>query len=348
MSRKIVVVSLLALAALTGACTRKAEAPKELNLAIWANYISENARAKFARETGIELKVMTYSSNEELLAKIQAGGSGIDVAVPSDYMVDVMTKLDLLQPIEKSAIPAAAHLAKEFLAQPYDPENKFSLPYGWTTAGIAINRELYKEPVKSWKDFFENPKLAGKISLLDDVREVAAAVLKMQGQSANTTDKAALDKAKAQLLKIRKNVKMFSSDVIGALKGREVAAAHAYSPDSLQAAAAPGDRIEFVIPEEGGTRAIDNLVILKTAKDPAMARKLIDFLLTKENNVAFVEKIRGGPVVEGVRPLLSPRLRDDKALFPTPAVFSKLESLRDLGEANRLYEELWTEVKTGE
>lgn len=344
-------VLVCALIALSG-CTKKeqttAPAPaKELNVAIWANYLSDETRAQFTKETGITLKVMTYSSNEELLAKVQTGGSGLDIAVPSDYMVDIMTKLNLLEPIEKGQIPNAANISKDVLDQNYDRENKFSLPYSWGTAGLAVNRALYKDPIKSWKDVLENPKLAGKYSLLDDMREVTAAVLKMQGQSVNTTDDKALAKVKEELLKIRKNIKAFNSDVTESLKSREVAVAHAYSPDALQAAALPGDKIDFVIPEEGATRAIDNLVILKGAKDPATARKFIDFVLRKDVNVSFVVSKRSAPVINGVREALPADLKNNTTLFPTPAMFKKLESVTDLGEKNRVYEDIWTAVKTG-
>lgn len=349
-NEKKVLAAVLGLVFALQGCTKKesaSPAAKELHVGIWANYLSDEMKAKFTKETGIGLKVMTYSSNEELLAKVQTGGSGLDVAVPSDYMVEVMTKLNLLEPIEKSKIPNAAHLSKDVLGQAYDPDNKFSLPYSWGTAGIAVNRELYKGPITSWKDLFENPDLAGKYSLLDDVREVTAAVLKMQGQSVNTTDDNALARAKDELVKIRKNVKMFTSDIAEPLKNREVAAAHGYSPDALQAAALPGDKIEFIIPSEGGTRAIDNLVILKGAKDPDSARIFIDFLLRKDNAVTFVTKMRGGPVVDGVRDSLPADLKDNSTLFPSAETQKKFEAIHDLGEKNKAYENIWTAVKTG-
>lgn len=328
-------------------CTSKNENPKEVNLAIWGNYLSKAAQDRFTQETGLKLNVLNYSSNEELLAKVQAGGSGLDVAVPSDYMVDVMIKLALLEPIERSKIPAASHILPNVLAQPFDPENKFSLPYAWATTGIAVNRDLFKDPITSWKDFLENPKLAGKIALLDDVREVISAVLKMRGQSANTTDPEVLGKAKEDLLRIRKNVKMFTSDSIDILKNQEVVAAQAYSPDALQAVASSTHHIEFILPSEGGTRSIDNLVILKGTRNPEGARKLIDFLLRKENNVEFVKATRSGPVIQGVREALPADIKGNPSLFPSEAVLSKLERIHDLGEKNRAYEEIWTAVKTG-
>lgn len=341
-----VAFSILLLAVLP-ACTKKSASKEEtVNLAIWGNYLSAETQKKFETSTGIKINVTNYSSNEELFAKVQTGASGLDVAVPSDYMVDIMSKQGFLEALDKTQIPNAGEINPDVLNQGFDPGNKVSLPYAWTTAGIAVNRELYKGKMESWKDLFENPALAGKFSLLDDVREVTAAVLKMNGDSVNTTDKAQLDKAKAALLKIRKNVKMFNSDTIDILKNGEVVAAHAYSPDALKAAAATNGKIEYIIPKEGGTRAIDNVVIVKGAPHSKNAHTLINFLLSRETNLTFVKEVQGGPVLKGTQELLPAEMKGNKALFPQADTMAKLERITDLGEQNRLYENLWTAVKT--
>lgn len=84
-------------------CTKKET--KEVNLAIWGSYLSPEVIEKFSKETGIKINSSNYTSNEELLAKVQAGSGGIDVAVPSDYMVQIMIKLNLLEPLDMAQIP---------------------------------------------------------------------------------------------------------------------------------------------------------------------------------------------------------------------------------------------------
>ncbi|HVK61168.1 MAG TPA: spermidine/putrescine ABC transporter substrate-binding protein [Bdellovibrionales bacterium] len=356
MSRTVVALTALFLS--LSACTKsapeagdaaagspEAKATKEVNLAIWANYISPEMQEKFTKETGIVLKISNFSSNEELLAKIQAGASGIDVAVPSDYMVDVMTKEKLLNPLDDSKIPNKSGLDPSVLHQSYDPENKFSLPYSWGTAGIAVNRALYKGEIKGWKDVLTKKELAGKISLLDDVREVTAGALKANGYSVNTTNETELAKAKEMLKAARPRVKMFRSDTIDALVNKEVAIAHTYSVDALQAAQ-KDSKIEYIIPEEGGTRSIDNLVVLKTAKNVEAAHALINFLLSQEASTSFVKTVMGGPVVTATKAALSKELQANNGLFPSAAVMGKLESIHDVGDATRLYDRLWTEIKT--
>jgi spermidine/putrescine transport system substrate-binding protein len=334
--------------ALAVGCTKKTEASKErvVSVAIWNNYLSPEAQARFTKETGIKIQISNYASNEELLAKVQAGATGIDVAVPSDYMVEIMTKQGLLSALDSAKIPNKAGLDPKLLGQEYDPQNKFSIPYAWSSAGIAVNREIFRGEIKGWKDLFLNKELAGKFSLLDDAREVIAAALKMNGYSVNTTDAAALAKAKATLKEVRSRVKMFRSDMVDALVNKEVAVAHAYSVDALQAASKTGGKIEFILPEEGGTRAIDNLVILKTAKHIEEAHALINFLLSAEVNASFVNVIKGGPVVLKAKELLPAEVKANTALFPPDAVLSKFERIKDVGAESTAFDRLWTEIKS--
>jgi len=344
MSRIKVVFGIFTVLFLTLGCTKKENA--EVNLSIWGSYLSPEALARFTKETGIKVNVSNFTSNEELLAKVQTGGSGIDVAVPSDYMVDIMRKLDLLKPLDMEKIGNKGLIAEEFLNQSFDPGNKFSLPYAWTTAGIAINRDLYKGKIETWKDVLENPELKGKFSLLDDAREVTAAALKMHGYSVNTINPDELKKAQDTLVKAKSKIKMFKSDVMDPLLNKEIAVAHSYSTDALQAIKSNKAKIEFILPKEGGTKAMDNLVILKSAKNVEAAQKLLNFMLSAEVNVEFVTTVMGGPVLKATRDKLPEELKNNSALFPPSEVLNKYESIIDLGDQGALYDDIWTKVKT--
>jgi spermidine/putrescine transport system substrate-binding protein len=334
-----------------GACTSSKDssttpgAAREVNLAIWAAYLSPETQEEFTKKTGIKIRVSNYVSNEDLLAKVQAGASGIDVAVPSDYMVEVMTKTGLLQQLDMQKIPNRSGLDTQFLKQEFDPENKVSLPYAWLTSGIAVNRELFKGPITGWKDLFENKELAGKISLLDDVREVMGAALKANGYSVNSAEPAELEKAKETLKSVRPRVKMYRTDSIDPLVNKEIAVAQAYSSDALKAREKTNGQIEYILPAEGGTRTIDNLVILKSARHVAEAHELINFLISREANVAFVRKNFGGPVVSATKNALPDELQKSASLFPKIDQMKKFERLKDLGPNTRTYDRIWTEIK---
>jgi len=316
-----------------------------VNLAIWSNYVTNETLASFTTATGVTVNVSNYSSNEELLAKLQAGGTGIDVAVPSDYMVQIMQNLQLIEVLDRTQISNVAGLDPTKMGKPFDPENRWSVPYGWTVTGIGINRDVYKGPLASWKDLLTLPELNGKVSLLDDAREALGAALRTVGHGINTVDPAQLEMGRKALADARGQIRAFTSEPRDLLVRGELAAAQIYSSDALQARRETGGRIEFVVPQEGGTMAIDNLVIPRGAPNPRAAHALINHLISAESNVTYVTSILAGPVVLKTMELLTPELRDNRGLFPPAEIMAKCEMVTDIGEATKLWDRAWTEVK---
>jgi spermidine/putrescine transport system substrate-binding protein len=355
-SRPHLLPVLLSVSLLFCACTKKSDAPsstqaataggsKVVNLAIWSNYVAQDLLNDFEKRTGIRVQISSYSSNEELLAKLQAGASGYDVVVPSDYMVFVMAKLGLARELDRTQIPNSRSLDPKYLKRSFDPENKYSVPYNWGTTGIAVNRSLYKGEIKGWKDLFNNPDLAGKYSMLDDVRETLGAALKSLGYSLNTKNPEELGKAKDLLLKTRSRVKSYTSEPRVPLSSGELAVAHAFSTDALQAGRATVGKVEFVIPEEGCTLWLDNFVIPASAPHVKEAYAFIDFLLDAKNATTTAQNVLVAPVNKEAIPLLPPVLQQNKSLFPPESALAKCEMLEDPGEGLAVWDRLWTEVK---
>lgn len=320
--------------------------PRVLNLAIWGNYFDPAEEKKFEEASGIDVQITNYSSNEELLAKLQAGAGGIDLAVPSDYMVGILAKQGLLQPLDKAKISHWGEIDPQYLKLEFDPENTYSAPYAWTVTGIAVQRELFQGKITGWKALLENPDLKGKISLLDDTREVFTVALKALGYSANDKDEAHIKAAQEWLINHRSQVKMFRSDVTDLLLRKEVAAAQAYGGEALMAWKKSDGKVELILPEEGGTTSLDNLVIPKGAQHLSEAHALIDYFLTAEVNKRFVERIFAGPVLKSTRAHLSADLKNNSQLFPPLDLLKKFERIQDLGETTRLYDRAWTEIKS--
>ncbi len=343
----LVLTSLLALTS----CTAKGpstDQPRVVNLASWSNYVSPELLADFEKRTGIKVQISNYSSNEELLAKLQAGASGYDVAIPSDYMVFAMGKLGLLKPLDFSLLTHSKSLDPKFLKKSFDPENKISVPYDWGTTGIAVNRALYKGEMTSWKNLLQNKDLEGKFTLLDDGRETIGATLKMLGLSLNTKNPSDIQKAKDFLIQTKARVKGFTSEPLMSLVNGETAVAHAYVSDTLQARRkSGGEKIEYVIPGEGCTLWIDNLVIPTGAQHLKEAHEFINFLLEAKSNVSTVMSILVAPANREAFSLLPREIQTNSALFPSSKVMAKMEMMEDLGQATNLWDRVWTEVKAG-
>jgi spermidine/putrescine transport system substrate-binding protein len=344
-----------ALIVFNSGCTKKsaetpqqdseAARPKVVNLAIWSNYLSPRLIQEFEGKTGIKVQISNYSSNEELLAKLQAGATGYDVAVPSDYMVSVMANMGLIQELDYFKLPNAKNLDPKLLKKNYDPENKFSVPYDWGTTGIAINRSLYKGRLTGWKDLFETAELKGKFTLLDDVRETMGAALKSLGYSLNSKNDGELKMAKELLTQVRSRVKGFTSEPMMPLVNGETAVAHAYSSDALQARRESSGKIEYIIPVEGATLWIDNLVIPKGAPSTLAAHIFINFLLDAKSNASTVQAVLVAPANKETFALLPKDIQSNPALFPPDEIKNKLEMLHDLGDGLAAWDRIWTEVK---
>ena len=316
-----------------------------VSVASWSNYLSAELLKSFEERTGIQVQVSHFSSNEELLAKLQTGASEYDVIMPSDYMVFTMAKLGLLHALDQSQIVNFNQVDAKYLKKEFDPENKFSIPYDWGTTGIGINRKVFKGKIKSWKDLLEKPELAGKFSLLDDSREAMGAALKSLGYSLNTMDPKQVNQAKELLFKVRTRIKAFSSEPRMALETGEVPVVQIYMTDALQAREQKGDFIDYVIPEEGTSIWMDNLAIPARAKHVKEAHEFVNFLLEPSSSLAVVKKFWVAPTHRAVFDLLPKHMQTSVMLFPSASIIGRSEMVKDLGEATALWDRAWTEIK---
>jgi spermidine/putrescine transport system substrate-binding protein len=320
--------------------------PRKLNLAIWSNYVTPEQLKQIREKTGIEAAVTNYSSNEELLAKLQAGASGYDLIMPSDYMVYAMIQLKLVQKLDRAKIPNSSGIDARFLKKSFDATNEYSLPFGWGVTGMAVNKEKVKDAVRGWKHLFERKDLAGKFTLLDDAREVIGVGMKISGFSLNSVKADELAKAKALLLGVRSKVKGFTSEPMVALRNGETPVAQAYQSDALQAARDTGGKVDFVIPEEGATFYIDNWVIPSTAANVAEAHDFINALLEPKLAAQTVMVSLVAPTVPSVLDLLPAEIRGMPQLKLNDAVLAKLEMMQDLGDGLKQIDRIWTELKS--
>jgi spermidine/putrescine transport system substrate-binding protein len=233
----------------------------QLNFYNWSDYVNpKTTLPNFEKEYGVEVTQDFYSDNEALLAKLQAGGTGYDVIVPSDYMVSVMRKSDIIQKLDRSKIPNFDNLGKDFKGLPFDPNNDYSMPYQWGTTGILYNKKELGE-ISSW-DVLWDRQYKGEIAMMSDVRETMGAALKRLGYSLNSTDPDQLEEAKQSLLEQKPLLRGYfaSFEVRPLVENGDVLLGHVYSGDGFLAVAENKD-LDYAIPEEGATRWVDNMAI---------------------------------------------------------------------------------------
>jgi spermidine/putrescine transport system substrate-binding protein len=318
---------------------------KQLNLYNWSDYVAKSTIPGFQKKTGIEVTQDFFSSNEDLLAKLQAGGTGYDVIVPSDYMVDIMIKTDVIQPLDKSKIPNFKNVGENFRGLPYDPENEYSMPYQWGTTGILYNKKEVGA-VDSW-DAMWDPAYRGKIGMLNDVRETIGASLMRLGYSINSTNPDELDEAEAELKKQKPLLRGYfaSTENRPAVQRGDLLLGHVFSGDAFLVLGANPD-LDYAIPKPGATRWTDNMCIPVGAEHPDNAHKFINYILDAKVGAALSNYTYYNTPNEAALPMIDETLKELSGYALSPEVFERLQVIEDVGEATRDYERRFTEIKS--
>lgn len=315
----------------------------------WGEYIDPDLIKKFEKETGIKVIYETFDSNEAMMAKIEQGGTSYDITMPSDYMVEMMAERDLLLPLDKSKLPNLKHIDPDFLDLPFDPDNRYSVPYFWGTVGIAFNPSLLDgQTFESWDDLWD-PSLKQKIILVDSAREVIGFALNSLGYSLNSTDLNELQQAKEKLDKLAPNVKAIIGDEVTQLMIQNEAAVAVTWSGQTRDMMWENEDIDYSVPKEGSNLWFDNMVIPRTAKNIEGAHKFINFMLDPEVAAQNAEYIGySTPNVTALQ-YMDPELVEDERFYPKKEIRERLEVYKDLGlEMLGLYNDLFLEFKIGQ
>jgi spermidine/putrescine-binding protein len=320
--------------------------PGELNLYIWTEYLPQTVLDEFTRRTGIKVNVDNYDSNETLLAKLQSGVAGYDLCVPSDYMIEVLISEKLIQPIDKAKVPNLSNVDARFLKRPFDPDNAYTVPYLWGTTGFAYNKKAVPGKVDSWAVVFDE-KYAGKILMLDDVRECFAAALKSMGKPLNSNDEASLRAAGDLLKKQKKLVKTYNSDDFdNVLASGDVVIAQGYNGQLAKLATAQPDDFAYVVPKEGCTVAMDGMCIPSDAKNVEAAHLFLNFIHEPQINAQIVNGVNYASTNAKAKAFVNKEILNNPAIYPSEAELANCEFMADIGgDATELMDRLWTEIK---
>ncbi|WP_119390072.1 ABC transporter substrate-binding protein [Taklimakanibacter lacteus] len=332
-------------AALVVLATVPANAAGELHLYNWGEYINPEVIDKFAKEHDVKVSLDTYSTNEEMLAKIQAGATGYDLIWPSVHMADIMLQLGLIEESHINQSKGFENIDPSAFRSKQDPKADFCLPYAWGPVGIFYNRKVAGGDIKSWQQLFDYAaKNPGRITLLDDLRETLGVGLIMNGKSVNSRDPADIKLAEEFILKQKPNVAAFRYDVVPLIESGDMAASHWYVGAVLNVNKKPDD-LGFAIPEEGATMYQENLCMLKTAPNKDNAKLFMEYLLRPEISALNTTMLTNGSVNKAAIELLPSELRNNPAINPPPEVRAKLQIFEDLGTDLKLYDRAWSRIK---
>ncbi|WP_300653466.1 extracellular solute-binding protein [Hydrogenophaga sp.] len=315
---------------------------KVLNIYNWPDYIPEGMIANFEKETGIKVNYDTFETNEALHAKLVAGNTGYDIVVPGTVFAKGQIEGGLLQPLKKEQIPNLANMDPAIMTTltKADPENKHLVPWAWGFTTVGINKTKVEKalggmamPENAW-DLVFKPEYTSKlkscgIAYLDSPTEIIPVALHYIGKDAYSNDPADYKLANEMLMKVRKDVRLFSSTMIDDIAGGKACVAIGWSGDVNIAAGrakenGSKDVIEALLPSTGALIFFDTMAVTKDAKHPNNAMAFIDFYLRPENAAAMANEMTYPTGNKAAADKINPEIAGNKTIFVESDYFAKM------------------------
>ncbi len=322
------------------------KAADELYIYTQYGYTDEDLLNRFTKETGIKAVVDVFDANEAMLARIQAGGgAAYSIIYPSEYMVQKMVELGMLAALDSSKVIGKERLFPRFLNPEYDPNNQHSLPVSWGTTGLIYNSKKLKEIPKDWNYLWDNQQqLSKRMTLLNDIREVMGATLRMLGYSYNSTDPQQIKEAYEKLRTLKPDIASFTTDTWRdqVLSG-DLLIAMCYSSDANEVMKENAD-LQYILPKSGSSLWIDTIAIPKTAPNPEAAYAWINFMLQPDVAGQICDRLSFATANKAAFNQLSPELQNNQSLFPPESLLELCEGLAPVGNFSAVYDRYWTQL----
>jgi spermidine/putrescine-binding protein len=314
----------------------------------WSEYMPQEVYDLFEEETGIEVRESTFSSNEEMLAKLIAGGTGqYDIIVASNYVLQDMIGRNLIQPIDKSSLENFKYLDESCIGREFDPDNTYSIPYMTTMTVVAVNRDWIDElgvDITCMNDLAD-PRLEWSMVTVDDCREITGVALLAQGEDPNTTDKEKIAGCEQWMKQFNENVKLYDSDTAyAALATNEVALGLVYNIDAALAID-ENDAIDVIYLDEGYQYSIDSFTISSTSKHVEAAQQFIDFIMRPDVYKMCLEEFPGICLNKGTYELLDEDYLSNAAADIPASELERGHLIEAVGDAASDYDAAYSRMK---
>ncbi|MBP1857488.1 polyamine ABC transporter substrate-binding protein [Rhizobium herbae] len=299
-----------------------------MSLATWPNYHDPATFEAFTAATGVAVEVNVFGSNEEMLAKLQAGGTGWDLFVPTNYTISTYVKLGLIDPLDMSKLPAFSQATESarFTSEGAIDGTTYALPKNWGTTGMAVNTAKIKTKLTSWKDFFEvaMTEADGRAMVHDYQLTTIGNALVSLGYSFNSIKPEELAKAEELLIKVKPHLYGINSDYQPGMRATDAWMTMCWTNDGAQLNRDMPE-IAYILGTDGGEIWTDFYAIPKSAANKPAGYALLDYLMTPEN--AVKEHIaNGAPTTDSrVLALLPADVTSNKIVYPDEASLTKLE-----------------------
>ncbi|MFO1133138.1 MAG: spermidine/putrescine ABC transporter substrate-binding protein [Hyphomicrobiales bacterium] len=299
-----------------------------LNVTTWPNYFSQENYDNFTKQTGVPINVNVFGSNEEMLAKLQAGSTGWDVLVPTNYTISTYKNLDLIEPLDLKLFPNYDPAAQDprFLGPGTIDGVVYAVPKDWGTTGFIVNTKSTTENPVSWKDFFaltQGP-LSGKVTVHDYQLTTIGSAAKALGYSFNTVDPKELAEVEKLLIATKPHLFGITSDYQPAMRNGDAVMAMCWTNDAAQLNRDLPE-MSYRLGKDGGEIWVDHYAVIKGAPNRDAAYAFLDYILTPAINAKEIEA-HGTPTTDSrVIKLLPESILKNPILYPAADQLSVLE-----------------------
>lgn len=325
-------------------CSNK-EYKTSINVLNWSSYIPDSVIRDFENKYKIEVNYSTYSSNEELLAKVSNVKSGTyDLVFPSDYMVSVMKKKGLLEKIDKERLSYYDQIDDKYLGLDYDTNNQYSVPFLAASVVLVVNRDIISDDISSFRDLLKE-EYKDQVVLIDDTRIIIGQALMALGYDMNSTNEKELEEAKNLLLEMKDNIKAFDSDSPKSfLITKEASLGLMWSAESLLAKN-ENPNMEIIFPEEGYAVSIDNFAIMKDSSNLDEVYLFINYILSRDVMYQIVMDYPYSSVNEQTNKKIGYHsiYREDYQMILEDIMNGK--RVQNIGKYISLYDKVWAYIK---
>ncbi len=277
-------------------CAKKSD-DRTLYLYNWTYYTPESLLRSFEKEFDCKVKLDSYSTCDEMYAKLRAGAKGYDIAVPSNDFVSIMIKQGMLREIDQSKFTNRSKINPVILEKAdYDPDMKYAVPYALSATGIMVNKTKVSGDYERSYGIFADPQFKGHATMMDEMREVIGCALLYKGFDMNSTSESDLNAAYEVIANEWKpNIAKFDAEGFGkSFASGDFWLCQGY-PEIVFGEVDESrweDTIDFFIPPEGGPATLDSMVILKDAPHYELANEFINFIHRPENYAVFIDEFR--------------------------------------------------------
>jgi spermidine/putrescine transport system substrate-binding protein len=332
-------ISLMALLCIFSSCGR--DSGPTLHLFIWADTIKPELLDAFEDKYHCNVSVDTFDSNESMYAKLQLSSARYDLIFPSSYFVEILSKQNMIQPLDLSLIPNSANLDPRYMSK---VTPSVAVPFLVSFSGIAYRKDKITDIELSWR-VFGRKDLKGRMTMLNDAREAIGAGLRTLDFSVNTRSGDEISMAADLLIEWKKNLAKFDNEQYrhGIASG-EFLVIQGYSIDVMQVKE-ENPHVAFLYPHEGAIASVDSLAIPKQAQHAELAHAFINFMLEPQNALQNVLYTNGLVPLPEIYEELQRNEQRKEILFPTAEALQRMETIKDLGADVELYYKAWDRIK---